>query len=172
MRRQEFDRAIKQIAAIIDDGDFDDFEFDSETPGLENLPPTTWSELEDTGILERSPLILVRKYHVTPHGWVEILRRTNQLRGPETLRRAGILAAEIKRFVEGRYEDEEISTDDLLSKIVQHSVPPGWAWNALKSDLLAELWPSRNMHVRFTTIMMSFLRIPSRFGIDDDGVLD
>lgn len=169
-RRQHLDHAMRRISEMVGDGFFEDYTFESTTPGLEDLPNTTWSELEDTSILERSPEIMVRKYRVTPNGWVEILRKTGQFQDPETSRRAGKLVAVLKDFVGGR-ENTEIATDDLILKVEARGLPRGWVLSALKSDLLVALWPTRNYEVRFTTSNMSFMKIPSRFGMDDEGVL-
>lgn len=156
---------------MVEDGFLENREFDCTTQGLDNLPDTTWKELEDMSILKRSPQIMVRKYRVTPHGWVEILRRTGRFQDPETLHRAGELAAVLKGFVQGRREDEEIATDNLILKTEARGLPQGWVLSALRSNLLAALWPALNVAVRFTTTNMSFIKIPSRFGMDDDGVL-
>jgi hypothetical protein len=77
-RKQAIDRAIKCIAETVGDGHFRDFEFDADTPGLKDLPGTTLKELEDYGILERSPRIAVRSFQLTTTGWIEVLNRTGQ----------------------------------------------------------------------------------------------
>jgi hypothetical protein len=169
-QKRALEQAFKCIAEIVGDGDFLNYEFDDDTPGLKTLPKTTLKELEDYHILKRTNLIAVMSYNLTASGWIEVLSRTGQLRSPENLRRAGILAGVLKSYVKDR-EDEEIVTDEVISKVVSLGVPEGWIWSALECSLLDVLWPGRQMDVYFTSETQSYLHVSARFGMDDEGVM-
>jgi hypothetical protein len=170
VRVDALQQMMAKIAETVRDGYSCKF-FDTSMPGFGDFPGTTWSELEDMGILEDCSTIGLRRYRIKPRGWIQILNRTGGLKEAETLHRAGRLAAALRSFVEHGTGDVVILTAYIFPKLSDAHIPEDWVYCAIQSGLLKELWLGRNYDARFTTSNQQFLEISGRFGMDDKGVL-
>jgi hypothetical protein len=133
----------------------------SEGP-LANLPDTTWIELTEAGLVQRhrvhNPPV---RYEFTHRGWAFAHKLTGALNSDEVQARCQRLVATLKGLVKGRgqHGDVFIHHEKLAS---QADVPGCWMINAIKSDLLQEVFPSKKMNARWDD---GNVRVPPSFGM-------
>jgi hypothetical protein len=104
---------------------------------------TTWTQLADRGFLKEE----AGAYELTERGWLKGMEVSGALSLPETRDRAVALVRALKARVAARQNHYDEIVDDR-EVAPETGLPPGWIYNALRSNLLNVLFPHSDLTIR------------------------
>jgi hypothetical protein len=129
-----------------------------------DISSTTWVQLQERGLLKRSPVQNELRYLLTEAGWIAGLRLNGTL-DEEAFRSRCI---EFIRFLKGLIKGRQ---GEWPGRIHHQNLPAdfpfGWVLNVLKSGLLQEMFPSQQMNAYWEKASAS-VRIPQTFDMPID----
>lgn len=128
---------------------------------FEDLPQTTWLELEGEMLVEPRHSVGHAAYRLTGNGWLVALRSTGAFDTEETRNRAVRLRTALKDLIKGR--SLAGASTDLFSLHVSTGLDINWLQNALDSRLLQHLWATDPLDLDLSR-GLRHIRVPARFG--------
>jgi hypothetical protein len=151
--------ALRALMAELNSGAISATFFDPKSSSFKEVLQTTWKELIDQGWLEGLELYGRVHFRLTGSGWVEGLYRTDAATDPRLTGNLAVLAAVLKGYVKGRDSDAIVEFSTLLR---DSSLPSGWVFNAIDSNLFEKLWRRRGAHWGERGILVA---VPLNFGL-------
>lgn len=160
-RADDMQRALSLMAVAVGDEPMNAIVFSPDQPMFEGLLMTTWRELLDAGLIEDRKEKPGPSYRLTPLGWLAGLNARGALETDDVRARAITIRRALKDRVKGRQSHYEAHVDVRLfaSEI---NLPVGWVWNALRANLLSELFPNHMMNATLDHQGL-LIRIPQTF---------
>ena len=163
-RTADQELALRIMAADVGDVALFSKEWPSADPRFANLAPTTWAQLQERGLVTRSPVQNELRYLLTEAGWITGLRMNGTLDEEAFRRRCVAFIKFLKGLIKGRQ-------GEWPSRIHYQKLPAdfpfGWVLNVLKSGLLQEMFPSKQMNAYWEKATAS-VRIPQTFDMPID----
>ncbi len=163
-RTADQETALRIMAADVGDAALFEREWPKVDPRFGNLAPTTWIQLQERGLVTRSPVQNEVRYGLTEAGWIAGLRLNGKL--DDAAFRARCI--EFIRFLKGLIKGRQGEWPD---RIHWQKLPPdfpfGWVLNVLKSGLLQEMFPSKQMNAYWEKSTAS-VGVPQTFDMPID----
>jgi len=152
------------MVTAIGDSDMQAHVFVANSPDFADLLPTTWSELSDQGLVVPRHVIGQAQWQLTPTGWLEGIRLSGTLESDECRERCIILIKALKAVIDGQRDVPLDRSVDHWSLAAATSLPMGWIFNAIRSELLSVVFPGRRLNAYWDSGGRSF-RVPPTFGM-------
>ena len=142
-RTADQEKALRIMAADVGDDALFNKEWPAVDPRFANLAPTTWVQLQERGLVTRSPIQNELRYLLTEAGWIEGLRLNGTLDEEAFRARCIDFIKFLKSLIKGRQGESPARIHN--QKLPAH-FPFGWVLNVLKSGLLQEMFPTKQMN--------------------------
>ena len=160
-RRSDQETVLRILAADLGDEALSRREWSRLDPRFEALAATTWVELQERGLVVRSPIQNEPRYALTEAGWITGLRLNGTLDDGVFQSRCIAFIRFLKSLIDGR-------EDEWPGRVHYQKIPPdfpfGWALNVLRSELLQEMFPTKKMNAYWERSTAS-IRVPQTFGM-------
>ena len=165
-RRADKQRTLCLMADRLGEMAVDTYGAEPIDPGLTDTFQTTWRELIDDALIDDSASGFQRPiFRLTALGWLRALIWSGKVDDPETRKRCTKLAQALKAVVKGRksHYDEFVSVDEVAQNA---NLPPGWVFNAVKSDLLSVVFPDDKWGAEIDHRHHTLIRVSPTFGLN------
>jgi hypothetical protein len=163
-RNADQETVLRIMASDLGDEALFEKEWRRLDPRFAALAATTWVQLQERGFVVLSPVRNEPRYALTETGWIAGLRLNGALDDGVVRERCIAFVKFLKSLVDGRQ-------CEWPGRVHYQKIPPefpfGWALNALRSGLLHEMFPTKNMNAYWEKKTAS-IRVPQTFGIPMD----
>jgi hypothetical protein len=163
-RTADQETALRIMAADVGDAALFRMEWSKVDPRFTNLAPTTWVQLQERGLVTRSPVQNELRYALTEAGWIAGLRLNGTLDEEAFRVRCIEFIKFLKSLIEGR---RDAWPGSIHWQKLPAAFPFGWVLNVLKSGLLQEMFPSNQMNAYWEKATAS-IRVPQTFDMPID----
>lgn len=131
-------------------------------PDFAEIFPTTWTELEQKGLVVRGRLKGPMEYHLTGDGWVEGVQLTATWISKEFREKAGVLSSALKFHIKQDGRKEEYAFVTLTDICQESKLSMDFVYNVIESHLLQVMY---NTHDAKWADTKNHILIPRNFGL-------
>jgi hypothetical protein len=130
-------------------------------PPFQNIPRTTWDDLEGSGYVDAAHSMGAATYVLTGRGWIAALKAARLYNTPEHAQRVIALRRALVDLNKGRPSHGTLVS--IFEIVGCTSLPRGWITSAVDSQLLREWFGDDHMEL---DVDGRVIRIPPRFAVD------
>lgn len=156
-RRQNFELALGLAARQVCESAVGFVIIDPAATEYTPIYPTTWSELESKGYVDR--ILNKRVFAMTGLGWLKGMHLLGEQDNPAFQRRVGLICAYLKNEVDGREAEAFVGLANLCSAT---GLSRGFVHYVIESDLIG-VW--HNVHGVIWHERGNLIRVPINFGL-------
>ena len=163
-RTTDQETALRIMAADVGDAALFQVEWPKADPRFADLAATTWPQLHERGLVTRSPVQNELRYALTEAGWIAGLRLNGTLDDQAFRARCVAFIQFLKSLIRGRQGDWPAR---IHWQKLPVDFPFGWVLNVLKSGLLQDMFPKKQMNAYWDKASAS-VRVPQTFDLPVD----
>jgi hypothetical protein len=134
--RQHRQIALDRLLTLVGDLDVRDVTFDAAHSVFDDLLPTTFWSLKESGVLEWRRIGDVEAWRMNHNGWAEKLLQRRTEDDPEFNRRKGAFCRAVKNYIDGRHGPVTVPVSEFATRA---ELPVGWCWNAIRGNLFCRV---------------------------------
>ena len=161
-RRKDKCHALVSMLDELADDRYDEHFVEIQKGRFKAIRPTTWRELQTEKFVKAAGLSEEPRYRLTQAGWLRATRERGDLGQEQTRTRAAQLARAVKAKVNRRSHRPAFLAPAELARSAQ--LPEGWVFNALATQLLSQMFPSKMMEVTYHP--ERYFSVSSTFGME------
>ena len=162
LRRRAKEEALQLLLDELADGAIDCTVLTLPSQGIAELPQTTWTELEEEGLLQRDPDLEPGHCRLTGAGWRAAIVCATNLKAVDLAGRLGRLAAYFKSRIKGRKATTQV---DLKTAGRESGFSEEWIFNVVESNILEIQFGRRGVHWH-TQHRGRVIVVPESFGLE------